>query len=73
MFSLSLILHLLSHVFFSDLLMKSLVSILHFLGSLAAVLLARVGSVLEDWLAQLIQMRPLRLLLVMVMDWDQVW
>jgi hypothetical protein len=54
--------------------MKSLISIFHFLRSLAAVLLARVGSVLEDWLAQLVQMRPLRLLLVVVvMDWDQIW
>jgi len=71
---LSLILHLLPHVFFDDLVMKSLISIFHFLRSLAAVLLARVGSVLEDWLAQLVQMRPLRLLLVVVvMDWDQVW
>lgn len=51
LFSLSLVLHLLSHVFFDNLLMKSLVCILHFLRSLAAVLLARVGSVLEDWLA----------------------
>ena len=71
---LSLILHLLPHVFFDDLVMKSLISIFHFLRSLAAVLLARVGSVLEDWLAQLVQMRPLRLLLVVVvMDWDQIW
>ena len=71
---LSLILHLLPHVFFDDLVMKSLISIFHFLRSLAAVLLARVGSVLEDWLAQLVQMRPLRLLLVVVgMDGDQIW
>jgi hypothetical protein len=71
---LSLILHLLPHVFFDDLVMKSLISIFHFLRSLAAVLLARVGSVLEDWLAQLVQMRPLRLLLVVVvMDWNQIW
>jgi hypothetical protein len=71
---LSQILHLLPHVFFDDLVMKSLISIFHFLRSLAAVLLARVGSVLEDWLAQLVQMRPLRLLLVVVvMDWDQIW
>ena len=71
---LSLILHLLPHVFFDDLVMKSLISIFHFLRSLAAVLLARVGSVLEDWLAQLVQMRPLRLLLVVVViDWDQIW
>jgi len=53
--------------------MKSLVCILHLLRSLAAVLLARVGPVLEDWLAQLFQMRPLRLLLVVVMDRNQVW
>ena len=64
---------MLSHFFFNDLLMKSLVSILHLLGSLTAVLLARVGPVLEDWLAQLIQVRSLRLVLVVVMDWDQVW
>ena len=70
---LSLILHLLPHVFFDDLVMKSLISIFHFLRSLAAVLLARVRSVLEDWLAQLVQMRPLRLLLMVVMDGDQIW
>jgi len=71
---LSLIFHLLPQVFFDDLVMKSLISILNFLRSLAAVLLARVGSVLEDWLAQLVQMRPLRLLLVVVvMDWNQIW
>ena len=71
---LSLIFHLLPQVFFDDLVVKSLISILHFLRSLAAVLLARVGPVLEDWLAQLVQMRPLRLLLVVVgMDGDQIW
>jgi hypothetical protein len=70
---LSLIFHLLPQVFFDDLVMKSLISILHLLRSLAAVLLARVGPVLEDWLAQLVQMRPLRLLLVVVMDGDKIW
>ena len=71
---LSLIFHLLPQVFFDDLVMKSLISILHFLRSLAAVLLARVRPVLEDWLAQLVQMRPLRLLLVVMMvDGDQIW
>lgn len=70
---LSLVLHLLPHVLFDDLLMKSLVCILHLLRSLAAVLLARVGPVLQDRLAQLIQMRPLRLLLVVMMNRDQIW
>jgi hypothetical protein len=70
---LSLILqHLLPHFFFNIIVMKS---ILHHLRSLAAVLLARVRPVLEDWLAKLVQMRPLRLLLVVVvvMDGDQIW
>lgn len=73
LFPLSLVLHLLPHVLFDDLLMKSLVCILHLLGSLAAVLLARVRPVLQDRLAQLIQMRPLGLLLVVMMDRHQVW
>lgn len=71
---LSLIFHLLPQVFFDDLVMKSLICILHLLRSLAAVLLARVRSVLEDWLAKLVQMRTLRLLLVMLVmvDGDQI-
>jgi hypothetical protein len=69
---LSLILqHLLPQVVFDVVVM---ISILHLLRSLAAVLLARVGPVLEDWLTQLVKMRPLRLLLVVVMvDGDQIW
>jgi hypothetical protein len=70
---LSLILqHLLPQVVFDVVVM---ISILHLLRSLAAVLLARVRPVLEDWLAKLVQMRPLRLLLVVVvvMDGDQIW
>jgi hypothetical protein len=72
-----LLIHLLSEFFLDDLLMQSLISFLHVLGQLAAMLLARVAlatrvsSVLKNWLRELIQMGTLGL--VKMMGMNELW